>query len=424
MFWIYRALSVLISPLLAWRLQRGERDQETRHAGTRQRRGWVEPAGQRPIWIHAASVGEINAVSPLVHALGKRHPETPLLISTFTRSGQQQAQRRFGDTIQHRLVPLDTPRACARWLDTIEPMIALIAETEIWPELFHQTHQRGIPLYLINARLSARGLKRSLRVRRLFARSLQNVERALCQSNEDAEGLVELGLAPERAEVVGNLKFDTQLPADLLTTARSLKAAWGERRVWVAGSTRPGEEALLLKAHQSLQVAHPSALLILVPRHPERAVELIAQLDSSKITHQSLGEMVREDTTVVLVDRLGVLQACYAAGSVAFVGGSLVPIGGHNLLEPAALGKPVISGPYLDNQREMADALDSANALTRVESPMALAARVDDFWTRPEFALGRGRAALAVVEAGRGALAATLRAIQPHLESGKLQRRS
>jgi len=119
-----------------------------------------------------------------------------------------------------------------------------------------------------------------------------------------------------------------------------------------------------------------------------------------------------------------VLQACYAAGSVAFVGGSLVPIGGHNLLEPAALGKPVISGPYLDNQREMADALDSANALTRVESPMALAARVDDFWTRPEFALGRGRAALAVVEAGRGALAATLRAIQPHLEPGKLQRRS
>jgi len=414
---VYRALSSLLSPLLARRLQRGEADPRIRQEGIRQRRGQVESAGHRPIWIHAASVGEVNAITPLVQALLKRHARTPVLISTFTVTGAEQVQRRFGNTVEHRFLPIDTPRACTRWLDALQPAIALIAETEIWPEMFHQTAQRDIPLFLINARLSERGLKRSLRFRRLFSAALKTVERALCQSDEDARRLVELGLDPARAEVVGNLKFDAPLPVDLLSSAQSLRSQWGDRRTWVAGSTRPGEEEVLLAAHRSLRRTHPDALLILAPRHPERSSELIAELDASDAVYQRLGEPADKETEVVLVDRLGVLQACYAAGSVAFVGGSLIPIGGHNLLEPAALGKPVIAGHYLDNQQEMARALDAVGALTRVDGQETLASSIDRFWTQPELALERGRAALGVVEAGRGALASTLQAIQPLLES-------
>lgn len=417
MFRVYRALSYLLSPLLARRLQRGEADPQIRQSGIRQRRGQVESAGRRPIWIHAASVGEVNAISPLVQALLKRHATTPLLISTFTLTGAQQVQRRFGDAVEHRFLPLDTARACGRWLETLQPVIALIAETEIWPELFHQTAQRDIPLILINARVSERGLQRSLRFRSLFSRALKTVERALCQSDEDARRLIGLGLDPARAEVVGNLKFDAPLPIDLLSTAQAFRSQWGDRRTWVAGSTRPGEEEVLLAAHRALRQTHPDALLILAPRHPERCSGLVAELDSARAVYQRLGEPVARETEVVLVDRLGVLQACYAAGSIAFVGGSLVPIGGHNLLEPAALGKPVITGHYLDNQQEMARALDAGGALTRVDGEEALASTIDRFWTQPELALERGRAALAVVEAGRGALASTLRAIQPRLES-------
>jgi 3-deoxy-D-manno-octulosonic-acid transferase len=424
MFRVYRALSFLLAPLLGRRLQRGEVDRARRQAGLRERRGRVESAGPRPIWIHAASVGEVNAITPLVQALLRRHPATPLLVSTFTLTGAEQVRRRFGDRVEHRLLPLDTAPACRRWLDTLQPAIALIAETEIWPELFHQIARRGIPLVLVNARLSDRGLRRSLRFRSLFARALQTVDCALCQSEEDARRLVRLGLESDRARVIGNLKFDASLPADLLATAQSFRSSWGDRKTWVAGSSRPGEEDILLEAHRILRLAHPDALLVLAPRHPERCDELIERLSTMKRCHQRLGEPVRAETEVVLVDRLGVLQACYAAGSIAFVGGSLVPVGGHNLLEPAALGKPVITGHHLANQQEMAEALDAVGALTRAEGPEDLATILDRFWARPELALERGRAALAVVEAGRGALATTIEAIQPLLVSPASPQRS
>jgi 3-deoxy-D-manno-octulosonic-acid transferase len=416
MEWIYRALSRLLSPLLIRRLQRGEADPEARRADARQRRGHIESCGEAPIWIHAASVGEVNAISPLVQALRKRHPSRALVVSTFTRSGADQLRRRFGDTVGHRFLPVDTPAACARWLDALQPAIGLIAETEIWPVLFDQCRRRAIPLLLVNARLSERGLKRSRYLRSLFAHALEAVDRALCQSRGDAERLIELGLEPARAEVVGNLKFDAPLADDVLQTAQGLRSRWGARRVWVAGSTRRGEEPLVLEAQRQLKASHPDALLILAPRHPERCEEIGELIERAALSQQRLDHEIDGATDVVLVDRLGVLQACYAAGAVAFVGGSLVPIGGHNLLEPAALGKPVIAGTSLENQQAMAQALDAVEALERVTSADDLAAAVSAYWDDPARALAKGRAALSVVEAGRGALASTLNALRARLE--------
>jgi len=238
---------------------------------------------------------------------------------------------------------------------------------------------------------------------------------ALCQSNEDARRLVELGLAEDTVRVTGNLKFDLGLPDDLGQKARQLRAQWGERRAWVAGSTRPGEEAILLEAHQQLLKRYADALLILVPRHPERANEIDALTVKAGLRLQRFDQSVEAATSVVLVDRIGQLQACYAAAAAAFVGGSLVDIGGHNLLEPAACGKGVMAGPYLYNQQEMADALDKAGALIKVTNAEQIATEVDRVWSEPEQALSLGRAALEVVERGRGSLKKTLRQMEPLL---------
>lgn len=415
MFWLYRALSFLLSPLLLWRLHRSELDRNSRKRGGLQRRGYVEAAGNRPVWIHAASVGEVNAVSPLIDVLLKRHPDVALLVSTFTVSGADQLQRRFEDRVAHRYLPVDRPGACRRWLTTINPRIGLVVETEIWPELFYQAKRRQLPLFLINARLSERSLKRTRYFRRLFARALSAVNKALCQSQTDADRLIELGLEHDRAQVVGNIKFDAPLPNGLLATSQRLREQWGQRRIWVAGSTRPGEESILIDTHRMLLEHYPEALLIIAPRHPERTNEVVKLIDSSRLNYQRIGEAVHADTQVVLVDQLGVLQACYAAGSIAFVGGSLVDIGGHNLLEPAALGKPVVSGPHLHNQIEMAQALDHAAAIMKVNDAQSLYAAINELWARPELALKQGRAALGVVEQGRGSLAATLKVIRPYL---------
>jgi len=412
---LYRLLAILTAPFLLWRLQRPASGDASLLERRRERLGRVASAGDGPLWVHAASVGEVNAVRALVLELVARYPERRVVVSTFTISGARQAMRLFADRVEHRLAPMDTPAATRRWLACIQPVVGLIAETELWPELFHQSRKAGIALVLVNARLSERGLTRSRRLRGLFANTLAAVHLALCQSNEDARRLVELGLAEDTVRVTGNLKFDLGLPDDLGQKARQLRAQWGERRAWVAGSTRPGEEAILLEAHQQLLKRYADALLILVPRHPERANEIDALTVKAGLRLQRFDQSVEAATSVVLVDRIGQLQACYAAAAAAFVGGSLVDIGGHNLLEPAACGKGVMAGPYLYNQQEMADALDKAGALIKVTNAEQIATEVDRVWSEPEQALSLGRAALEVVERGRGSLKKTLRQMEPLL---------
>jgi 3-deoxy-D-manno-octulosonic-acid transferase len=413
MLTLYRILAWLLAPLV---LRRIHASTDARQLARRpERRGFVTTSAPGAIWVHAASVGEINAAQGLIEALLKR-PESPsVLLSTFTLTGAERARELFADRVIHCLAPLDTRASVRRWLDRHRPSIALIAETEIWPELYHQAGARDLPIVLINARLTERSLNRSRRFGRLFKRAMNSVSMALCQSREDAERLHKLGLPDGRSQITGNLKFDTTLPADIGPRARELRLQWGDRPCWVAGSTRPGEEMMMLDAQRQLLENYPKALLVLAPRHPERADEVAEMIDDAGLQWQGIGEQIRGETSVVLVNRIGVLMPCYAAAAVAFVGGSLVNIGGHNLLEPAAIGKAVLAGPHLHQQGEAARALGQAGAMITVTDAVQLGGAVGELWQNPERALDLGRKAMDVVESGRGSLRRTLRLLENHL---------
>lgn len=417
MLTLYRILAWLLAPLVLARIHRSSNPEL--QARRPERRGYVTTSTAGAIWVHAASVGEVNAVQSLIEALLERPRSPPLLLSTFTLTGAERARLLFGDRVIHCLAPLDTLTSVRRWLDQHHPALALIAETEIWPELFHQAARRDLPIILVNARLTERGLRHSRRFGRLFSQALESVSLALCQSEIDAERLHRLGLPADRSRITGNLKFDTLLPADMGPKARALRQQWGDRSCWVAGSTRPGEEELILAAQQQLMQTSPGALLVLAPRHPERAAEVARLIAATGLKWQVLGAQVKPETSVVLVDRIGVLLACYAASAVAFVGGSLVNIGGHNLLEPAAIGKAVLAGPYLHQQGEAARALSAAEAMIIVNDSSELAEAVDNLWRNPELALDQGRKAMQVVESGRGSLRRTLKLLESKLPAAR-----
>ncbi len=410
---VYRLLIILVAPLaLAWLRWKIAGPAELR-ARWAERLGRV-PRSRRPaLWVHAASVGEINAIAGLVAELLERYPGERVVISTITVTGRAEAIRRFNNRVETLFAPLDTPLAVGRWLERVRPRLAMVAETEIWPELYRGCRKRQIPMVLINARLADRAMARYRRFRSLFAGALSAVELAVCQSEADAARFRELGLEASRVVVAGNLKFDSALPEGLGETVRRLRAQWGERPVWVAGSTRPGEEEIVLAAHRKLHEQRPDALLVLAPRHPERSSEIRALIDQAALKRQPIDEAVKPETAVVLIDRIGVLVSCYAAAPAAFVGGSLVDIGGHNLLEPAAFGKAVIAGPHLHQQADSAAALRAAGALIEVGDAEELAVAVASIWDDPQRALEYGRAALEVVENGRGSVRRTLRLVAP-----------
>lgn len=413
---VYRLVVLLIAPAaLAWLRWRAPGPHALRRRW-RERLGSVDPIEGHVVWIHAASVGEVNACHALVRALAERQRTLKLVVSTFTLTGQARAMELFGEGFDDRLsivfAPLDSVVAVRRWLGRIRPALVLVIETELWPEMFTQCRRAGIALMLVNARLGDRAIKRYRRFRRLFARTLDGVTRALCQSQADADRFAELGMDADRIRVTGNLKFDMALPSDIGEQARGLRDRWGDRPVWVAGSTRQGEEEIVLRAQRELMSERSGALLVLAPRHPERCDEVRKLIEQFGFGWQSIDEAIEADTAVVLVDRLGRLLGCYAAAPAAFVGGSLVPIGGHNLLEPAAFGKVVVAGRHLHEQAGSADALRRAGALVEVDDAASLSGAVLKTWREPEWALERGRSALGVVEAGRGSVRRSLRLIE------------
>jgi 3-deoxy-D-manno-octulosonic-acid transferase len=412
---VYRLFAMAAAPLaLGWLRWKAPGPAEMR-ARWRERSGLAPTLEPPVLWVHAASVGEVNAAQALIHALLKRFPEHNLLISTFTATGLERAEQLFGERVTTTFIAMDSPRRVRRWLDRVNPQAGIIVETEIWPELFRQCHQRNIPLFLVNARLAPGAMKHYRRWQRLFAPALQAIRMAAARSQEDAGRFQELGLSAERIRVTGNLKFDMPLPDNIGQRAGQMRQRWGERPVWVAGSTREGEEEIVLAAHRHTLSDRPDALLVLAPRHPQRCKTIRRLLEREGIEHQPIGDDIRPDTSVVMVDGLGLLLSCYAAAPVAFVGGSLVDAGGHNLLEPAAFGKVVIAGPHLHQQADMAAALDAAGALAKVENAEELAAEVVRIWNDPQLALERGRAALGVVEHGRGSVRRTLKLIEGSL---------
>jgi 3-deoxy-D-manno-octulosonic-acid transferase len=368
------------------------------------------------LWVHAVSVGEVQASAALVRSLRARYPHIPLVFSTMTPTGAARAQSLFGDTVHHSYAPYDLPGSVRRFLDRVRPRLAIILETELWPTLYHECGRRGIPLVLASARVSPRSVARYRLFAGLLREALSTDVVIAAQSEADAARFRSLGADPARTHVTGNIKFDFELPPGLTADGARLRAQYGGARpVWIAGSTHAGEEDIVLDAHTSLRAGGVDALLMLVPRHPQRFEDVAANLKRRGLNflRRSRAQSAEPAVPVVLVDTLGELMTFYAAADVAFVGGSLVPIGGHNLLEPAALGLPILSGPHTENAEGIARLLIEVGAVRTVHNAQQLTAGVAELLRDPTARLTAGQQGRATIEANRGALERLLALLAP-----------
>jgi 3-deoxy-D-manno-octulosonic-acid transferase len=341
------AFFALIPWALVHLVRRSRRQPEyLRHWG--ERFGFFTPRPAGPlIWIHAVSVGETRAAQPLVSALRMRYPQHRILLTHMTPTGRQTSETVFGDSVTRVYLPYDLPWAITRFLDHFQPTLGLIMETELWPNLIAACRERKAPLLLVNARLSERSARRYMRFPNLTRQALSGLAAIAAQGEDDAQRLTELG-AP-RVEVLGNMKFDVEPPPAQLALGTEFRARIGKRSTILCASTREGEEALILDAWQ--RQGHPDVLLALVPRHPQRFDEVAALITARGFLLQRRSDdaPVAPTTGIWLGDSMGELFAYYAASDVAFVGGTLLDFGGQNLIEPCAVGVPVLLGPSTYN---------------------------------------------------------------------------
>lgn len=414
---LYVFLARLLAPLaFALVLWRGLKDRAYwERLGERFGFGDVRIA-EPSLWVHAVSVGEVQASAALVRALRARYPRIPLVLTTVTPTGAAQAKSLFGDTVYHSYAPYDLPGSVRRFFDRIRPRLAIILETELWPTLFHECGKRNVPLVLASARISPRSVSRYRLLVGLFSQALSHGIVIAAQSESDAERFRSIGANPARTYVTGNIKFDFVIPPPLDAEGRGLRAQYaGTRPVWIAGSTHPGEEDIVLDAHARVLASVPDALLILVPRHPNRFEEAASNLKRRGLSfaRRSRDRSTGATMQVLLVDTLGELMTFYAASDVAFVGGSLVAVGGHNLLEPAALGLPILTGPNTYNAEGIARLLLEVGAARTVRNAEDLAASVAVLLRDPEARRRAGEQGRATVEANRGALEKLLALVGP-----------
>jgi 3-deoxy-D-manno-octulosonic-acid transferase len=421
---LYLAAVYLAAPLISAMLAaRGLRDRSYwRNFGERFGLGPNLPLS--PIWIHAVSVGEVQAAAALVVALRQRYPEVPVLVTTFTPTGAARARALFSGAAEVRFLPFDLPGSVRRFLDRARPRLAVIMETELWPNLYRQCRRRRIPLIIASARLSRRSTERYRRLGALFKETVSGGIVVAAQGEADAERFRALGAATERTYVTGNLKFDLTLPPDISERGRALREQCApSRAVWVAGSTHGGlEEEAVLEAQRHVGAALSGVLLVLAPRHPNRFGEVAAWLDRQGIaftrrSQSSAPAAAREGSSVLLLDTLGELLYFYAAADVAFVGGSLAPIGGHNLLEPAALGLPILTGPNNSNGENVVRLLLDCGAAKIVRNAAELGSRVAELLSDSALRLEMGARGRAAVERNRGALEKLMSLISSLLDS-------
>ncbi len=408
---LYTLLFHLGLPLVALRLWLRARKAPAYRQRIKERFGFGLPAMQRGgLWVHAVSVGESIAAAPMVRALLKAYPDLPVTLTCMTPTGSERIRALFADEprVQHCYLPYDLPWAARRFLDHVRPRLGIIMETELWPNHLHQCARRGIPVVLANARLSERSARGYGRFAGLTRPMLAEMNGFAVQTETEAERFRVLGARPECVTVTGSIKFDLSIDPQLLVQAASLRAQWQavDRPVWIAASTHAGEDEPILAAHRQVLASHPEALLILVPRHPERfaSVHELCVQQGFDTVRRSTGEAVVPATSVLLGDTMGELLFLYALADCAFVGGSLVANGGHNLLEPAALARPVLSGPHLFNFLEIAAMLRSAGALLEVNDAPALATAVQGLFNAPGQARTMADAGLQVMKANQGAL--------------------
>ncbi|HEY1271116.1 MAG TPA: 3-deoxy-D-manno-octulosonic acid transferase [Terriglobales bacterium] len=422
------ALALLIS-LPYWMLQM------IRHGkyreGLQERLGRVpsrltSPAARKSIWVHAVSVGEVLAVSRLVAEIRSRLPELRVVVSTTTSTGQRLAHQRFGPENVFYF-PLDFGFAVNPYLSAIQPELVVLTETEFWPNFLRLTKQKGAGIAVVNARISDRSWPRYRSLRPLFTQVLKNVDCFLAQTGTDRERLTQLGVPQERIQIAGNLKFDLAPPVQPPVVA-SLRSAFKQSDVSpvvVAGSTMEGEESLLLRTFEIVRGGHPRAVLILAPRHPQRfqqVTDLVASL-GIPVWRRSLWSGESLAGSVLLLDTIGELAAVYALADIAFVGGSLSDHGGHNILEPAQYGVPVVIGPNYANFRQIVD-LFRAHDAVRVVGPAELPLTFVDLLTNESERAALGQRALEVVRNQNGATDKTLAVLEQLLARTGMTRQS
>lgn len=424
MYFLYRCLfaaaAVILAPYYAWRYRKTTLLRDS----WRDRLGYLRfsASGRGAIWVHAVSVGETLAIAGLVDALAARYPERPIFMSHVTPTGREAGEKRLPGIAGRFFLPLDLNGPLHRAIGRLSPALLVIVETELWPNLLRAAHESGARVAVVNARLSSRSTRGYRRFRFLMRRVLANVDAIMAQSEADQARFIEIGAPPERVALTGNLKFDCEPPAarPLNTALQGTLAAAGREPVLVAASIMPGEEEPLLAVWRSVRRSYPRALLILAPRHPPRFDRVAALLASEpggfvKRSALPLNEDVLsiptrglETAGTLLLDSLGELAGIFELATVVFVGGSLVPSGGHNLLEPAWWGKPILFGPHMDNFRDAARLFIDAGAAVEVRDARQLEAEILALFSDDKRRSRMGEAARRVVEQERGATERTL----------------
>jgi len=363
---------------------------------------------QGVIWFHAVSVGEAEALFPLVRQIQKQHPDAKLLITTTTPTGSARVKAVMQDTVEHVYLPYDVPDAVNRFMQCFKPKLAIIMETEIWPNFFVYCGKNNTPLYIINARLSEKSCRGYQKIPSLVHPALAGVNLIATQTQDDSNRFIAIGANSDKVKILGNIKFDVEIPQSIIAQGLQIKAdLFAGRFVWLIASTHKDEEAIFLDIYKEIKQKIPELLLVVVPRHPERFADvkkLCEQLQLGVVMRTS-GNRVSTQTDVYLVDTMGELKMLYAASDVAFVGGSMVPRGGHNILEAAAVGVPVMFGPYMHNFKEIARGVLSHNAAIQCQNKDEIIHAILALYEQPAYRETLAVKAKAFVRQNQGAIA-------------------
>lgn len=415
---LYSAVLYVLVPVTVYHLiWRGFRQAEYFQRWSERYASYRDAPHAATVWVHAVSVGEVNAAAPLIDALLHQRPDLRLLVTTITPTGSARVTTLWDGRVEHVYLPYDLSGAVRRFLDHYRPQLGLIVETELWPNLLFCCRDRGIPVYVVNARLSARSLRGYRVLRPLVGRALRTVRVVAAQSADDGRRFERLGASAGQIVVTGNLKYDIAFDPALDAFVRGFRARIGARPVWIAASTHEEEEAPVLEIHRRLRERWPDLLLLWAPRHPERFRAIAQQAVAAgwRTATRKFTHWPDADDAVFVVDTLGELMNFYGCADVAFVGGSLQDVGGHNLLEPAAVGTAVVTGPYLHNFSEIARRLEQAGGLRVGADAAAVGAALEALLADSGQRAAMTSAAAALVEEGRGAVERTLTVVYADL---------
>ena len=420
----YTVLSYLIQPLvllIMWQRGMKQPDYRKRLAERYACYNGLSAPEPQGIVIHAASVGEVIAATPLIKAIQAQYPALPITVTTVTPTGSARVKAAFGHSVSHFYLPYDLPDAVNRFLAFVKPKLFIVIETELWPNLIHQIHKKQIPFVIANARLSPRSVKRYGWIKPHLQKMLAEISLILAQDSVSAERYISLGFDAKHLINTGNLKFDLEINERLRKQVRETEQALNltARPVWIAGSTHEGEEKMLLEAHQRLLEKHPELVLILVPRHPERFHQVEELIKSLKIPYQlrTQKQPLEADTQVLLGNTMGEMMLLYGLAQIAFVGGSLVKHGGHNPLEPIAFELPVISGIHTFNFPEVFEKLRTVNGVIEIKSSVeSIVEAVNYLLEHPELCRRISQAGYDVLKENQGALKRHLALLAPYLE--------